>query len=91
MDVNITEEEQDILTPPPSPGAHLQAPPARKLLIQLDQSEAPEPSLSGGQKNKKKGCFNLKSIKNNQPADIKYHQTDAVLHSTVFYSQKTKV
>lgn len=48
MDVNITEEEQDVLAPPPRPGPHLQAAAARKLLIQLDQSEAPEPSLSEG-------------------------------------------
>lgn len=47
VDVDIAEEEQDILTPSPRPGTHFEAPTAWKLLIQLDQCEAPEPRLSG--------------------------------------------
>lgn len=50
MNINITEEEQNVVAPPPGPGSHFQASPTRKLLIQLDQGEAPETSLSGGKK-----------------------------------------
>lgn len=45
LDVHVAEEEQDVLSLPPSPDAHFQASASRKLLIHLDQSEAPEPGL----------------------------------------------
>lgn len=50
VDVDITEEEQHVVAPPPRPGPHVQAPPAGELLIHLDQSEAPEPGLSEGRR-----------------------------------------
>lgn len=49
VDVDVTEEEQDVLPLSPGPGADVEASAARKLLIHLDQGETPEPSLPEAQ------------------------------------------